>query len=103
MAPGLQLPGDLGTEGGLHQDFLFPDPLPAGSVQRLLRIHAEVDIIHEYLHMALGLHVGPHYAEGPYRLAFLHEEARDDGVVSILARPQVIHMGRIHGEIKTAV
>ena len=71
VSPQGQLLGDLIGEAVLHLEGLALDPLPAGSIQRLLGIEMEVHQVHHHLHMALGLHIAAHHAEGAHRFAVL--------------------------------
>ena len=55
--------------------------------------------VHHHLHVALGLHEGPHHAERTHRRPFLHQEAGDDGVVRLLAAGQAVIAALIQGEV----
>ena len=61
--------------------------LPAGRVQRALRIEAVIDHRGDHLEVPLGLHLAPHHAERPHRSAASGEKAGDDGVPRPLAPP----------------
>ena len=58
----------------------------ARRVAGLLQAHAEVDHVHQDLHVPLRLHVAAHHAETQERRAILGDERGDDRVERALAR-----------------
>lgn len=71
-----QAQADVGGHLPLQLDALPTGPLHPGSVQALLGVHVVIHRVHHHLHVALGLHEGPHHAERTHRRPFLHQEAR---------------------------
>jgi hypothetical protein len=62
-------PYNFGIKARLHLDFAALKPLPAGGIQGLLRVKAEVDHVCNNLNVALGLHIAAHNPEGAKGLA----------------------------------
>src|SRR4051812_27509565 len=85
MAHGAEGFDDGGVDVALDLDLAATGPLPAGGVEALLGVHGVVYRVDDHLHVALGLHVTAHDAEGPDGLALPCEESGDDGVVGALA------------------
>ena len=90
MAPTGQILDDVGGDLPLQLDVLSSGPLDPGRVQGLLGIHVVVHRVHHHQDMALGLHKGPHHAEGAHRLPVPHQEPGDDGVVGPLPSGQAV-------------
>ena len=103
MPAAAQLRRKVGGEGRLQ---LYPPaarPLPARRVQRLLRVHEEVQRVRDDLHMPLRLHEGPHHAEGADGPAPLRQKAGDYRVVRPLARRHAVGRGRVQAEVAAPV
>src|SRR5207237_3253374 len=75
----------------------------ARAVAGRLRALAVVGDAHHHLGMTLRLHRAAHDAEAHHRLAFTGDEARNDGLVGALARPDAIRMARLQDEGRAAV
>ena len=84
-ALGQALHGALGHRG-FYVDLQARVVAPAWRIAGGLRVLPIVQHAHQGLHMALGLHVGPHHAVAHHRLAIFAEERGDDGVEGALAR-----------------
>ena len=55
--------------------------------------------VHHHQDMALGLHKGPHHAEGPHRLPVPHQEPGDDGVIGPFPSGQAVVAPLVQGEV----
>ncbi len=75
----------------------------ARGVAGFLQVHAEVDEVHQNLHVPLRLHVAAHHAEAQPRLAVFRHEGRDDGVEGALAGLVDIKMAFFQSEQGAAV
>src|SRR5262245_58637639 len=62
MAHLAQLAADGLTECGLQRQ-TFAEMAEAGGLARLLRIHTEIDNVHQNLRMTLWLHIATHHSE----------------------------------------
>src|SRR5262249_51071751 len=98
-----QLVHDVAGDALLQHHAQALGDLPARGVQRRLRVHFEVDGIHDDLDVALGLHVPVYHAEGPDRLAVAREERWNDRVVWALARRERVRVARIEAEAEATV
>ena len=100
----LKLPGQFRVKAGFHRHGIIPHPLPPGGVQRLLGVQVEVHIVHDHLHMALGLHVPAHNPKGPHRASVIpQQESGDNGVVAALARLEAVRVSGRKGKVVSPV
>ena len=69
----------------------------------LLEVHVEVDHVHDDLGVGLGLGRAAHDAEAGPGLQVARNEARNDGVVRPLARPNLVRMAVFQDEVGAPV
>ena len=113
MAHGLQPLHCFGGNAGFDEQ--GAERVGKGTVQRLcrlwativveargiacfLQVHAVIDDVDQYLHMALRLHAAAHQAKGHVGLAILLHERRDDRLEGALSGLIGIGMRRIEAE-----
>ena len=85
--------------------------LDARLLAGLLRRHAEIEEVHQHLHLTLRLKISPHDTERKDRTSISFDSAqgrfgherRDDGMERPLVRLQLVEIGRIEREQLTAI
>ena len=103
VSHGGQLRYDLLRHPRVNLYALFADPLEAGSVQALLRIHMVVDGVYQYLHVSLRLHESAHNAKGADGLSILAQKTGDNGVIALFASFDAIVAAGVKAEIVAAI
>ena len=87
----------------LDIDCLFPCPIPAGSIERRLRILMIFYHFKRHLQMPLRLHECTHNAERSYRLAVFGDESGDNGVIGALSGCDAVAAALIEVKARSTV
>ena len=106
----LEFSDGVGADGGFEGDEATPvigglsggggraDVSDSGGVAGLLHVHAEIDDVHQHLHVSLRLHVSAHQPEAQPRFPVLGDEGGDDGVEGSFVGFESIEVSVVQGE-----
>ena len=78
--------------------FVVAFVVPARRVAGFLHIQTKVNLVSEYLHVSLRLHIATHHAECFPWFAIFHHEPWNDGVKRAFSRRVNIRVLRVHGK-----
>src|SRR5262245_50728568 len=102
MAHLAQLVANGLTECGLQRQ-TFAEMSEARGLACLLRIHTEIDDVHQHLCVTLWLHVATHHSEREVRVVVLQNHCRYQCMERTLARFDAIRMIGIEFEKRSSV